>query len=238
MTGTFKLLAIGLMLLPFSVSSAYAAGTVGPAGPKGDKGATGATGLKGDKGTAGAAGPKGATGAAGPKGATGAAGLKGATGATGATGLKGDKGATGAAGKNGTSSAGLVYILGDIGPSGTGNIVFYVDGSGQHGLEAKTTDAKGGVSMDWATAMSTAQAYGTCLTPVLRTPTCWHLPTKSELALLSEQKNIVGGFANNNYWSSTEYNSNDAWYQYFASGYQYPSNMSLTYRVVRAVRAF
>ena len=112
MTGTFKLLAIGLMLLPFSVSLAYAAGTVGPAGPKG------------------------ATGAAGPKGATGEAGPKG------------DKGATGAAGKNGTSSPGPVYILGDIGPIGTGNIVFYVDGSGQHGLEAKTTDASGGAVMN------------------------------------------------------------------------------------------
>jgi len=189
MTGTFKLLAIGLMLLPFSVSSVYAAGTVGPVGPKG------------------------ATGATGPTGATGAAGL------------------------NGTSSPGLVYILGDIGPSGTGNVVFYVDGSGQHGLEAKTTDAAGGAVMNWATAMTTAQAYGTCLTSVLRIPTCWHLPTKSELALLWEQKNVVGGFANSSYWSSSEYGSSSVWSQLFFFGDQYSTNKNYALPV-RAVRAF
>jgi len=183
MTGTVKLSAIGLVLLPFSVLSASAPVTVGPAEPKGEKGTTGA------------------------------------------------------AGKNDTSSAGPVYILGDIGPSGAGNVVFYVDGSGQHGLEVKTTDAAGGVEMDWATAMTTEQAYDTCLTPVLRTPTCWHLPTKSELALLWEQKNVVGGFANSNYWSSTEFNSYYAWFQTFYRGDQYYYNKNDTSRV-RAVRAF
>ncbi len=231
MTGTFKLLAIGLMLLPFSVSSVYAAGTVGPAGPKGDKGATGAAGAKGATGATGAAGLKGDVGA------TGAIGPKGVAGATGAAGPKGDKGATGAAGKNGNSSPGPVYILGDIGPSGTGNIVFYVDGSGQHGLEAKRIDAAGGVHMDWGTAMTTAQAYGICLTPVLRTPNCWHLPTKSELALLWEQKNVVGGFANYSYWSSSEYDSSLAWLQNHVSGNQ--DYFSKYYTLpVRAVRAF
>ena len=219
MTKTFKLLAIGLMLLPFSVSSVYAVVLVGP---RGGIGPTGATGLKG---------------ATGATGATGAAGSKGDLGATGAAGPKGDMGATGAAGKDAPASPGPVYILGDIGPSGTGNVVFYVDGSGQHGLEAKTTDAAGGALMIWATAMTTAQAYGTCLTPVLKTPTCWHLPTKSELALLWEQKNVVGGFAKDYYWSSTEIDHANAWDQAFGNGLQYSGYKPTTFPA-RAVRAF
>ena len=47
----------------------------------------------------------------------------------------------------------------------------------------------------------------------------------------------VGGFANNIYWSSTEFDFNRAWLQYFYLGTQATNYKNSTY-YVRAVRAF
>jgi hypothetical protein len=69
----------------------------------------------------------------------------------------------------------------------------------------------------------------------------WYLPSKHELNLLFLQKSVVGGFANDSYWSSTEYfnpNGNvQAWLQYFYDGGQGSSFKTLSY-YVRAIRAF
>jgi hypothetical protein len=65
----------------------------------------------------------------------------------------------------------------------------------------------------------------------------WYLPSKYELNLLYLQKGVVGGFADDNYWSSTEYDSNFAWAQYFSSGYQIDGGKNFA-GYVRAVRAF
>jgi len=64
----------------------------------------------------------------------------------------------------------------------------------------------------------------------------WRLPTKEELNLLCQQKDVVGGFANNYYWSSSEGISDDAWSQNFSSGYQYSSGSKGLTLPVRAVR--
>ena len=48
----------------------------------------------------------------------------------------------------------------------------------------------------------------------------WRLPTRVELLLMYENKDVVGGFANNYYWSSTEYDNSNAWTQGFDSGLQ------------------
>jgi hypothetical protein len=66
----------------------------------------------------------------------------------------------------------------------------------------------------------------------------WYLPSKNELNLLYLQKSVVGGFASNVYWSSTEF-GNDvlAWNQDFANGLQYYDYKNFT-RYVRAIRAF
>jgi hypothetical protein len=76
--------------------------------------------------------------------------------------------------------------------------------------------------------MTVAQSYGPG----------WHLPTKDELNVLYLNQNVVGGFAVNLYWSSTEYDRYDAWFQIFFNGHQ--SNYYKTYANirVRAVRAF
>ena len=65
----------------------------------------------------------------------------------------------------------------------------------------------------------------------------WRLPTKRELNLVYNQKsNIIGDFFGI-YWSSTEYEFNYAWRQYFGNGNQ--DNPGKNYHFyVRAVRAF
>jgi hypothetical protein len=48
---------------------------------------------------------------------------------------------------------------------------------------------------------------------------------------------VAGGFANNNYWSSTENNANNAWNQNFDNGNQNNDNKDNNNRV-RCVRGF
>ena len=68
----------------------------------------------------------------------------------------------------------------------------------------------------------------------------WRLPTKDELNILYENMDKIGGFADEAYWSSTEWNNDEesdaAWAEDFECGrqttpYKFNSNS------VRAVRA-
>lgn len=115
------------------------------------------------------------------------------------------------------------YKLGDNGPMG--GKVYYVDDSGEHGLEAKAADEIN--SLTWSDAVNAAgnDGFG------------WHLPTKTELKMLYENRNVVSGFAKDDYWSSTELDINSAWIQGFGNGDQdrYNKYSKLS---VRAVRAF
>jgi hypothetical protein len=115
------------------------------------------------------------------------------------------------------------YNLGDSGPQG--GKVYVIDSSGQHGLEAKPADQPD--SLIWRDAVTGAEAYGSG----------WHLPTIAELKLLYKQKMQVGGFANDDYWSSTEQDVNSAWIQGFARGDQDRYNKHSKLKV-RAVRVF
>ena len=65
----------------------------------------------------------------------------------------------------------------------------------------------------------------------------WYLPSLYELHLLCLQKNIVGGFNANYYWSSTEINSISAYTVLFESDAPEKILKNVTERV-RAVRAF
>ena len=128
------------------------------------------------------------------------------------------------AAQNGNSDKpGATYGLGDRGPQG--GKVYYVDDSGEHGLEAKAVDEIN--SVGWSDAVTAASAYGSG----------WHLPTKTELKVLYEHRKMVGGFAKDDYWSATELDSNSAWIQGFDNGDQdrYNKYSKLS---VRAVRAF
>ena len=65
----------------------------------------------------------------------------------------------------------------------------------------------------------------------------WRLPTKDELNLLYENKEKIGGCANDYYWSSTEDDGSSAWVQYFFNGLQ-TTNRKTSANYVLAVRAF
>ena len=92
--------------------------------------------------------------------------------------------------------------------------------------------------------------YGTaadiCVRQVLGGYSDWFLPSKDELNemyLNIGQGNAlglgnVGGFVNSVYWSSTEFDYLDAWFQNLFNGYQYNSNKNDASINVRAVRAF
>lgn len=68
----------------------------------------------------------------------------------------------------------------------------------------------------------------------------WYLPSKEELNLLYLNQNIVGGFnTTKDYWSSTEFGSITAYYQFFGNGgLQGNDPKSNSTASVRAIRAF
>ena len=122
-----------------------------------------------------------------------------------------------------------------IGDSYNGGVVFYVDGSGQHGLIAAKTDMTGSSGkaegfFNWYAAKIAACTFidGYC---------DWFLPNKEQLNQLYIHRSSVGGILNTYYWSSSESDSNKAWGQDFSNGEQLNGNKTNTSHV-RSVRAF
>lgn len=66
--------------------------------------------------------------------------------------------------------------------------------------------------------------------------TDWYLPARRELDLLWLNKDAITGFASNYYWSSSEFNTSNAWYQLFGTYGYFNSNNKNTSRYVRCVR--
>jgi hypothetical protein len=65
----------------------------------------------------------------------------------------------------------------------------------------------------------------------------WYLPSKDELQKLYENRFEIGGFSNYVYWSSSEYDRDSAWQEYFSSGYPcHPKKIYADH--VRAIRTF
>lgn len=83
------------------------------------------------------------------------------------------------------------YAIGD--KLSDGSIVFFVDSSGFTGLASKMQDTLVDDWDDLDEAMKLISSQGRR----------WRLPTIQELNLLFKQKNVVGGFVNTFYWSST-----------------------------------
>ena len=67
----------------------------------------------------------------------------------------------------------------------------------------------------------------------------WFLPSKDELDAMYKNlaENKLGGFQQSWYWSSTQYNLNFAWLQFFSDGYMHTYDKTNKDRV-RAIRTF
>lgn len=65
----------------------------------------------------------------------------------------------------------------------------------------------------------------------------WYLPSKLELYLMYQQKNVIGGFLDAYYWSSLEESENNAWVEYFGDGEQRADVKNIPYQV-RVIRAY
>lgn len=238
---------------------AGATGATGPAGPAGATGPQGPIGLTGPAGAQGPIGLTGLTGATGPQGPVGPQGPQGPAGVNVAAGQQCARGlvVTGF-NKNGNiicTKEKDAYEIGNTGPAG--GIVFYISHGGLHGLEAAPQDhpneAPWGCDGKYIDAVGTAVGTGAqntekilaaCSEAVVAAKIAsnyslnghddWFLPSKDELALLLQQKDVVGGFAVDYYWSSTEHTSRNAWSQL---GNTYSMYKFYLLRV-RAIRAF
>ena len=159
------------------------------------------------------------------------------------------------------------YRIGDAGPAG--GIIFYDKGffsDGWRYLEASPDDlghAEWGTENFFAMAGSTAIGTGRQNTERIVTALkemgendkaaqlCvylninefgdWFLPSLDELNEMYMQRAVIGNLGTDWYWSSTESDLYDAWYQDFSSGYQSTSWKDSYGRwplAVRAIRAF
>ncbi|MFZ4724777.1 MAG: FISUMP domain-containing protein [Paludibacter sp.] len=141
-----------------------------------------------------------------------------------------------------------------------GGIIYYIDGTGQHGLIAAENDQSSsaiwgcfgtnvpGTSTDIGQgAYNTSNIISWCLVSgtaayiskniVLNGYNGWYLPSKDELNLMYLNKNVLGTYASYGYWSSSQYDANYAWGIVFGNGtiakYQKVQSFS-----VRAIRTF
>jgi hypothetical protein len=154
-------------------------------------------------------------------------------------------------------TATLVYI----GQAFGGGVVFYINGSGQHGLISATIDQSpnyiswgcygteiGGTS----TAFGAGQANTTaivngCSTPGIPARLCdelvlggysdWYMPSKDELDTMFVKQTIIGGFGGKTYWCSSENGGTLAWVESFIVGTKWFVRKKQAYSV-RAIRSF
>lgn len=93
---------------------------------------------------------------------------------------------------------------------------------------------------DLANPMEYNQSKSACADLVLNGFDNWRLPTKTELNLLYENRNIIGGFdVSYVYWSSTTDGSvNTAWYVDFNDGTKEFGRYDYGTSKVRCVRSF
>ncbi len=157
-----------------------------------------------------------------------------------------------------TDDGSCVYY--HIGKILQGGIIFYIDGSGAHGLISSTSDIVDSVGWDTGQSIVTgasATAVGTGKTNsalIITTQgignyaaylcknfnsggyTDWFLPSKEELILMYNLRTNIGNFSNGIYWSSSEISNYTAWAVDFSGGNIVGEKTSLNR--VRAIRAF
>ena len=151
-----------------------------------------------------------------------------------------------------------------IGERYGGGIIFYIDSTGQHGLIADTVDL--GVALWWPKTTTYIRVgtgarigHGKLNTrKIILTQgdsgryaarLCkksnrggyddWFLPSKDELDSLYHKRFRVGGFVNNGYWSSSEDDLTNAFFQTFNNTHNAMFSWNKkTKQGVRAIREF
>lgn len=170
--------------------------------------------------------------------------------------------ATNAAGTSYGNEVSFTTLFGDlqIGSFFKGGIIFYIDESGEHGLVCTTEDQTSvkwgcenvfisGTSTDIGTGLQntnailaqcseTNSAAKICADLVFNGYDDWFLPSKDELNLIYSNLYLNNiGRLGDIYRSSSEYDGNSVWTQYFIDGQQY-NLWKGSSEGVRAVRAF
>jgi serine/threonine protein kinase len=115
-----------------------------------------------------------------------------------------------------------------IGQKYQGGIIFYIDNSGKHGKVCLENDLG---HFEWEDAINK------CVNLSINGYSDWYLPSKSELNFIYMQRNTIGVFYEEYYWSSTKNYVVDAWAQSFFAGEQGSFNYNYKYKV-RAIRSF
>ncbi|KAF0129229.1 MAG: TIR protein [Bacteroidetes bacterium] len=148
-----------------------------------------------------------------------------------------------------------------IGQSYQGGIIFYIDGSGQHGLIAATSDQSNGApygcygysTPGTSTTIGSGQsntiailnycgdtyiAARICNDLILDGYDDWFLPSRDELVEMYIHKVVIGNFSIYDYWTSSEVDPTSGWEVNFdwqgGAHMQYKGNPGY----VRAIRAF
>jgi hypothetical protein len=113
-----------------------------------------------------------------------------------------------------------------------GALISGADGTAVGTGEQNTLDIEAGCT-------TAGTAADLCANLSLGGYTDWFLPSAGELNLMYENLKVfgVGGFADDYYWNSSEYNANSGWPQSFNSG-DLDLSSKYVHRRVRAVRAF
>ncbi|MEI8031812.1 MAG: DUF1566 domain-containing protein [Chlorobiaceae bacterium] len=123
-----------------------------------------------------------------------------------------------------------------IGESYGGGVVFYLDSTGEHGLIAARSDAKGH-SLQKEEGFHNWYSASNGATEFLEGFSNWTLPNKEQLNQLYLHRREVGGFTETVYWSSSEGNADEAWAQSFGNGQQVVGKKTNGSHV-RAIRSF
>jgi hypothetical protein len=152
-----------------------------------------------------------------------------------------------------------------FGDTHAGGIIFYIDGSGCHGLVAKANDEA--VTYKWSTrtfntyasavgiysgaqntnksmakaviSNSDCPAASACENATSGGYTDWYLPSKEELDLIYVNLFLqgLGNLSGGNYWNSTEFDINNAWKLNMSVGFHFYS-FKTNADNVRAIRTF
>ena len=161
-----------------------------------------------------------------------------------------------------TSTTISLTITHRVGQTFGGGIIFYLDSSGQQGLVAAPADYEAIWGTDGYNIVGAGgRTIGTgpqntidivngdplsntaadlCANLVLNGYNDWFLPSRDELNAMYQHRTEIGGFSTEYYWSSSEYDSDYPYVQYFYNGdqtqYLFFKHASLLVRPARIVK--